>query len=61
MTFGSEGRKRRPVHRDMDFAEGMVSFRTLCGAQSSPVRFACDRALECVLLSRQAKRETLCF
>ena len=28
-----------------DFAEGFVSFRTLCGVQSSLVRFASNRAI----------------
>ena len=28
-----------------DFAEGLVSFRTLCGVQSSLVRFAPNRAI----------------
>ena len=44
------------------FAEGLVSFRTLCGVQSSLVRFAPNRAIAWVPPPQwQASLETLCF
>ena len=45
------------------FAEGFVYFRTLCGVQSSLVRFAPNRATVWgpLLLRWQAPGETLCF
>ena len=39
------------------FDEGLVSFRTLCGVQSSLVRFAIDSGP----LQSQASLETLCL
>ena len=42
------------------FDEGLVSFRTLCGVQSSLVRFAPNRAIAWALQS-QASLETLCL
>ena len=41
------------------FAEGLVSFRTLCGVQSSLVRFAPKRPIARGLPQRQAPLETL--
>ena len=43
------------------FAEGLVSFRTLCGVQSSLVRFALNRAIARGSPEWQAPLETLCF
>ena len=43
------------------FAEGLVSFRTLCGVQSSLVRFAPNRAIAWGPPQPQAPLETLCF
>ena len=43
------------------FAEGLVSFRTLCGVQSSLVRFATNRAIARGPPQWQAPLETLCF
>ena len=43
-----------------DFDEGLVSFRTLCGVQSSLVRFAPNRAIDWGPLQSQASLETLC-
>ena len=43
------------------FAEGLVSFRTLCGVQSSLVRFAPNRAIARGPLQWQASLETMCF
>ena len=43
------------------FAEGLVSFRTLCGVQSSLVRFAPNRAIARGPPQWQAPLETLCF
>ena len=43
------------------FAEGLVSFRTLCGVQSSLVRFAPNRAIAWGPPQWQAPLETLCF
>ena len=44
------------------FAEGLVSFRTLCGVQSSLVRFATNRAIARGPPQQwQAPLETLCF
>ena len=42
-------------------AEGLVSFRTLCGVQSSLVRFAPNRAIVWGPPQWQAPLETLCF
>ena len=42
-------------------AEGFVSFRTLCGVQSSLVRFAPNRAITWGPPKWQAPLETLCF
>ena len=42
------------------FAEGLVLFRTLCGVQSSLVRFAPDRAIAWGPPQPQAPLETLC-
>ena len=42
------------------FAEGFVSFRTLCGVQSSLVRFAPKRAIVWGPPQWQAPLETLC-
>ena len=44
-----------------DFDEGLVSFRTLCGVQSSLVRFAPNRAIDSGPLQWQASLETLCL
>ena len=44
-----------------DFAEGLVSFRTLCGVQSSLVRFASNRAIAWGPPRRQTPLDTLCF
>ena len=43
------------------FGEGLVSFRTLCGVQSSLVRFAPNQAIDWGLLQWQASLETLCL
>ena len=44
------------------FDEGLVSFRTLCGVQSSSlVRFAPNRAIDSGPLQSQASLETLCL
>ena len=47
------------------FDEGLVSclvsFRTLCGVQSSLVRFAPNRAIDSGPLQSQASLETLCL
>ena len=43
------------------FAEGLVSFRTLCGVQSSLVRFAPNRAIALCPPQRRSTLETLCF
>ena len=43
------------------FAEGLVSFRTLCGVQSSLVRFAPNRTNARGPPQWQAPLETLCF
>ena len=43
------------------FAEGLVSFRTLCGVQSSLVRFAPNRAVAWDPPQWQAPLEILCF
>ena len=43
------------------FADGFVSFRTLCSVQSAAEIFARNRRLECGPLSGQARGETLCF
>ena len=43
------------------FDEGLVSFRTLCGVQSSLVRFAPGRALTWGPQQPQATLETLCL
>ena len=42
------------------FDEGLVSFRTLCGVQSSLVIFAPNRAIAWGPLQSQASLETLC-
>ena len=42
-------------------AEGLVSFRTQCGVQSSLVRFALNRAIAWGPPQWQAPSETLCF
>ena len=45
-----------------DFAEGLVSFRTLCGVQSSlMMRFAPNRAIARGPPQWQAPLETMCF
>ena len=44
-----------------DFAEGLVSFRTLCGVQSSLVRFAPNREIALGPPRWQAPLETMCF
>ena len=44
-----------------DFDEGLMSFRTLCGVQSSLVRFAPNRAIPWGPLQSQASLETLCL
>ena len=41
------------------FDEGLVSFRTLCGVQSSLVRFAPNRAIAWGPLQSQASLETV--
>ena len=41
------------------FDEGLVSFRTLCGVQSSLVRFSPNRAIAWGPLQSQASSETL--
>ena len=43
------------------FPEGFVSFRPLCGVQSSPLVLAPNRAFVCGLLQGQAPGGTLCF
>ena len=43
------------------FDEGLVSFRTLCGVQSSLVRFAPNREIDSGPLQSQASLETLCL
>ena len=43
------------------FDEGLVSFRTLCGVQSSLVRFAPNRVIAWGPLQSQASLETLCL
>ena len=43
------------------FDEGLVSFRTLCGLQSSLVRFAPNRAFAWGPQQPQASLETLCL
>ena len=43
------------------FAQGLVSFRTLCGVQSSLVRFAPNRAIARGPPQWQAPLETMCF
>ena len=43
------------------FDEGLVSFRTLCGVQSSLVRFASNRAIAWGPPQPQASLETLCL
>ena len=43
------------------FAEGLVAFRTLCGVQSSLVRFAPNRAIAWGPPQPQAPLETLCL
>ena len=43
------------------FDGGLVSFRTLCGVQSSLVRFAPNRAIAWGPLQPQASLETLCL
>ena len=43
------------------FDEGFVSFRTLCGVQSSLVRFAPNQAIDWGPLQWQASLETLCL
>ena len=43
------------------FAEGLVYFRTLCGVQSSLVRFAPNRAIARGPQKWQAPLETMCF
>ena len=43
------------------FDEGLVSFRTLCGVQSSLVRLAPNRAIDLGPLQSQASLETLCL
>ena len=43
------------------FDEGLVSFRTLCGVQSSLVRFAPNRAIAWGPPQPQASLETLCL
>ena len=43
------------------FGEGLVSFRTLCGVQSSLVRFAPNQAIDWGPLQWQASLETLCL
>ena len=43
------------------FDEGLLSFRTLCGVQSSLVRFAPNRAIAWGPPQPQASLETLCL
>ena len=43
------------------FDEDFVSFRTLCGVQSSLVRFAPNRTIAWDPLQSQASLETLCL
>ena len=43
------------------FHEGLVSFRTLCGVQSSLVRFAPNRAIAWGPPQPQVRLETLCL
>ena len=43
------------------FAEGLVSGRTLCGVQSSLVRFAPNRAIAWGPPQWQTPLDTLCF
>ena len=43
------------------FDEGLVSFRTLCGVQSSLERFAPNQAIDWGPLQCQAWLETLCL
>ena len=43
------------------FDEGLVSFRTLCGVQSSLVRFAPNRAIAWGPPQPQVRLETLCL
>ena len=43
------------------FAEGLVYFRTLCGVQSSLVRFAPNRAIAWGPPQWQTPLDTLCF
>ena len=43
------------------FDEGLVSFRTMCGVQSSLVRFAPNRAIAWGPPESQASLETLVF
>ena len=43
------------------FDEGLVSFRTLCGMQSSLVRFAPNRAIAWGSPQSEASLETLCL
>ena len=43
------------------FDEGLVSFSTLCGVQSSLVRFAPNQAIDWGPLQPQASLETLCL
>ena len=43
------------------FDEGLMSFRTLCGVQSSLVRFAPNQAIDWGPLQWQAWLETLCL
>ena len=49
-----------PIDRH-GFAEGLVSFRTLYGVQSSLVRFAQNRAIAWGPPQRHATFQTLCF
>ena len=42
------------------FDKGLVSFRALCGVQSSLERFAPNRAIDLGPLQSQASLETLC-
>ena len=44
-----------------DFAEGLVSFRTLCGVQSSLAKFAPNRAITRGPPQWQAPLELMCF
>ena len=54
------GTSNIPIDRQ-DFAEGLVSFRTLYGVQSSLVIFAPNRAIAWGPPQWQAPLETLCF